>query len=119
MAGIGRFLTALALVVSLLLGAAAGASAHALMTDPSDHAAHHGQAPCCDHDRQTPAGEHPGQKQHAMPMAAPCCPGLAAPTRVEAVRTVFVRRVPWQPATVHQPAARLIAPEPPPPKSAA
>jgi hypothetical protein len=115
----GPLLTVLLVTIALLLGAVGGASAHAVLADhhstmPVDHS-----APAADHDQgQAPCNHCPGRAGgQGMPMAAPCCPGLTAPARVQVVRLTAVRRVAWHPVDVHSPGSRLIAPEPPPPKT--
>ncbi|GLR77418.1 hypothetical protein HUE56_30505 (plasmid) [Azospirillum oryzae] len=118
MGGIGRFLTALAVMAVLLLGAAGSASAHAVMTD---HGAVHNDAPCTDHEDQgTLPCDYPDQEpHHAMPMAAPCCPSLEAPARITVTRVTVMSRIIWHPAAEPLLATLLITPEPPPPRTAA
>jgi hypothetical protein len=112
-----QLLTALTLTVVLLLGVANGALAHAVLAD------HHASVPAdqpaaADTDPHTAPCDHcPGHAgDHALSVAAPCCPGFAAPVRSLAFRLTAVQRVAWYPAATHRPASRLIAPEPPPPK---
>lgn len=116
----GPLLTALTVTIALLLGVAIGAPAHAVLADhrasmPADHHS----APAADHDQdQAPCDHCPGRAGgQGMPMAAPCCPGLTAPARVQVARMTAVQRIAWHPADVHSPGSRLIAPEPPPPKT--
>jgi len=104
MESIGRFLTALAVIAVLLLGAAGSASAHAFMTD---HGAVHHDEPCTNHD------------DHGMPMAAPCCPSIEEPARITVSRVTVMSRINWHPAVAPLLATLLIAPEPPPPRTAA
>lgn len=119
MVNVSRFLTALAVMAILLLGAAGSASAHALMTD---HGAVHHDEPCTDHDddQRAPPCDSPQQdRHHGMPMAAPCCPSIEAPARIAVFRITMMSRVAWHPPVDSLLATLLIAPEPPPPRAAA
>ena len=118
MGSVGRFLTALAVIAVLLLGAAGSASAHAFMTD---HDAVHQDAPCTALDDPGVAPcDHPDQdRHHGMPMTAACCPSLEAPARIPVTRVTVMSRFVWHPAAAPLLATLLITPEPPPPRVAA
>ena len=115
----GPLLTVLLVTIALLLGAVGGASAHAVLADHRSSMPDGHSAPATNHDQdQAPYNHCPGRAGgQGMPMAAPCCPGLTAPARVQVIRLTAVQRVAWHPADVHSPGTRRIAPEPPPPKT--
>lgn len=113
-----NLLTALTLTLALLIGVAGGAVAHAVMADHHDATPVSTDQGAAVNESQRPCGDCPDRAEpRGMPMATPCCPGLALPMRSEVLHTRSVDCVVWHPSRAHAPAARLIAPEPPPPKS--
>lgn len=113
-----RFLTALALSLTLLISIAGSEVTHAVMAD------HQGSVPVSAHtlpdadSSQSPYGQCPASTgPRGMPMTASCCPGLAVPMRSDVLCKTSVVYVAWHSGEIHDPATRLIGPEPPPPKS--
>ncbi|HYG84800.1 MAG TPA: hypothetical protein VD978_00925 [Azospirillum sp.] len=118
MRGIGRFVTALTLILALLLGAAGSSSAHALMADHDTAPTTQHEMPCAPHgDHQASPDPDSGTAQkHQMPMTAACCPAVTAPTRLDVIRTTILRRIAWHPDAAQRLDARSISPDPRPPK---
>lgn len=118
MESIGRFLTALALVATLLLGAVSGVHAHGRMDHPDAVGTAPSETPCSGHDHRqaAPCSAADPDRSHATEMAAPCC-HLGVPARIDTASSVIeVRPIVWCRDPGERFDTRRLTPESPPPK---
>lgn len=119
MESIGRFLTALALVATLLLGAVSEVHAHGRMDHPNAVGTDPSETPCSGHDHRqaAPCSAADPDRSHATEMAAPCCQNLGVPIRIDTAFSVIeVRHIVWYRGPGERFDTRRITPESPPPK---